>query len=319
MDVIRPRTTRFELTDADAMVATFTAAYGNRMRVRGDRLVMRYQRIEAGPVALDTLMQSGTLDFAIEPVDERLVVTRMSSARLERECGGEHGRYRPGDTFLMAYPDLPYTVRYHPGGARNCVFDPAMLGRVAATAPGRRPEPLRFLSLDPRSPEAAVNWWAAYGYVSAVLESPEASAAPLVVAGATQLLAAVTLATFPNTALNDPTAEDRHDASPATLRRAVAYIEAHAGEDIAAADIAAAANVTVRAVQLAFRRHRGTTPMAYLRRVRLDLAHRALIAGGPDTTTVAAVAACWGFADHSRFAALYRRTYGVAPSVTLRG
>lgn len=319
MDPTLPRTTRFELTDADAMHQTLTVAYGNRMSLRGDRHVMRYERTDAGPVAVDSLMQSGTLDFTIEPVDLRLVVTRMSSARLERACGGEDRRYAAGDTFIMAYPELPYTVRYHPGGARNCVLDPAVLSRVAATAPGRRPEPLRFTSLDARSPEAAANWWAAHAYVTGVLESPEASVAPLVVAGATQLLAAVTLATFPNTALREPTSGDRRDASTATLRRAMAYIEAHAGDGIAVADIAAAASVTVRAVQLAFRRHRGTTPMSYLRQVRLAHAHRALADADPETTTVAAVAAGWGFADHSRFAALYRATYGVPPSVTLRG
>lgn len=305
-----------ELTDVDAMRSTFTAAYGNRMRIGGDgdRLRMRYQRTEAGPVALDTLLQTATMDFEIEPVQQRLVVTRATSARLERRCAGSDGRYEAGDTFLMAYPDRPYTVRFHPGGAHNCVLDPAVLNRVAATAPGRRPEPLRFLSLEPRSRRAAADWWATHAYVSTVMECPT----PLVVAGATDLLAAVTLATFANTALTDPTAGDRRDASPASLRRAIAYIEEHAGEDISAADIAEAARVSVRAVQLAFRRHRATTPMGYVRRVRLDHAHRALVAADPDESTVSAIAARWGFADPSRFARLYRATYGVAPSTVLR-
>ena len=84
-------------------------------------------------------------------------------------------------------------------------------------------------------------------------------------------------------------------------------------------DIAEAAHVSVRAVQLAFRRHLGTTPMAYLRRVRLDHTHRALVAADARHTTVAAVAAQWGFTNHSRFTAVYRATYGVLPSTTLRG
>jgi len=55
----------------------------------------------------------------------------------------------------------------------------------------------------------------------------------------------------------------------ATVRRATAFIEQHAHTDINMADIAAAANVSIRAVQCAFRRHLNTTPMAYLRAVRL--------------------------------------------------
>lgn len=81
-----------------------------------------------------------------------------------------------------------------------------------------------------------------------------------------------------------------------------------------------AAHVTVRAVQLAFRRHLDTTPMAYLRRVRLETLPPATPGCHPDDgTTVTAVAARWGFASPSQFAGRYRRTYGQLPSHTLRG
>ena len=84
-------------------------------------------------------------------------------------------------------------------------------------------------------------------------------------------------------------------------------------------DIAAAAHVTIRALQLSFRRHLGCTPTVYLRRVRLEHAHRDLIAADPQRETVTAVAYRWGFASHSRFTAHYRDAYGVLPSDTLRG
>jgi transcriptional regulator GlxA family with amidase domain len=84
------------------------------------------------------------------------------------------------------------------------------------------------------------------------------------------------------------------------------------------AEIARAASVTPRAVQLAFRRHLDTTPTAYLRRVRLEQAHRQLRDATPgDGITVAEVAARWGFTP-SRFTERYRAAYGVLPSHTLR-
>jgi anti-anti-sigma factor len=123
----------------------------------------------------------------------------------------------------------------------------------------------------------------------------------------------------------------RHDAEPAaapsgrlprtasrTVGRAVAFIEERASDDIGVADIAAAAFVTVRAVQLAFRRYLGTTPLGYLRQVRLERAHRQLLSADPDRTTVTAVAADWRFANPSRFTAYYRAAYGVPPVQTLR-
>lgn len=83
-------------------------------------------------------------------------------------------------------------------------------------------------------------------------------------------------------------------------------------------DIAAAASVTTRSIQLAFQRHLETTPMAYLRRVRLDHAHRQLQAADPARDTVTAVARQWGFSSASRFAAHYRAAYGVPPSHALQ-
>ena len=103
-----------------------------------------------------------------------------------------------------------------------------------------------------------------------------------------------------------------------TVGRAVAFIEERARDDIDVADIAAAAFVTIRAVQLAFRRYLGTTPLAYLRRIRLERAHHQLLSADPDRTTVTAVAADWHFTNPSRFSAYYRDAYGVPPAQTLR-
>ncbi|MGW1953231.1 helix-turn-helix transcriptional regulator [Streptomyces sp. NPDC001920] len=112
-------------------------------------------------------------------------------------------------------------------------------------------------------------------------------------------------------------------ARPAPLcavRRAMAHCERHAGEPVSVADIAAAARVSPRTLQDRFRTELGTTPSAYLRRVRLDRAHQDLlrIADGSASGTVADVATRWGFTHLSRFAAYYREAYGQVPSHTAR-
>lgn len=116
-----------------------------------------------------------------------------------------------------------------------------------------------------------------------------------------------------------PAAPDRPPRTTSeTTGRAVAFIENRARDDITVTDIAAAAFVTVRAVQLAFRRHLDTTPMMYLRRVRLEHAHDDLLSADPDRSTVTAIAAGWHFANASRFSAYYRAAFGVSPGQTLR-
>lgn len=109
--------------------------------------------------------------------------------------------------------------------------------------------------------------------------------------------------------------------TPAALRRATRYCEDHAGEPISLSDIAAAARVSVRTLQLGFREHLETTPMAYLRSVRLAHAHADLVrlAGTDSPMTVTDVALRWGFTHLGRFAALYRQTYGRPPSSTRQG
>ena len=106
---------------------------------------------------------------------------------------------------------------------------------------------------------------------------------------------------------------------PSALRKAVAFIESEAARPIRLADIADAAGIGGRALQYDFVRHHHTTPMRYLRSVRLARAHRDLQAADPNDETVASIAARWGFSSPGRFAMQYRSAYGRAPRVTRSG
>ena len=107
-------------------------------------------------------------------------------------------------------------------------------------------------------------------------------------------------------------------AQPRTLRRAIDFIHENAHRDIGLSDIAAAIGVTPRSVQYIFRRHLSTTPLEYLRRVRLDRAHRDLLAADPAVDTVMAIAGRWQFGHPGRFSIAYKEAFGTPPSRTLR-
>ena len=227
---------------------------------------------------------------------------------------------RPGDVFLAIQPERPQLARSLDPDAEVAVMDLALVRQVAADTRSPARTPVRFTGPEPVSDLAARSWRDAYAYVrDTVLTDPGPGTHPVVVSSAARLLAAITLTTFPNNAIPGPRAKDQRELhlNPGTVQSAVTYIDEHAQQDIAVADIAAAASVTVRAVQLAFRRYLDTTPMAYLRQVRLDRAHRELQQPRPDTT-VTAVAYRWGFPSSSRFATYYQRAYGTTPGLTLR-
>jgi len=105
-----------------------------------------------------------------------------------------------------------------------------------------------------------------------------------------------------------------------TLRRALQFIDDHANTPCSVTAMAATLDVSVRNLEKSFRKELGCTPRKYLQRVRLQRAHDELRRARPgDGTTVTEIAMRCGFGHVGRFAMLYRRVYGVAPSLELRG
>jgi len=106
-------------------------------------------------------------------------------------------------------------------------------------------------------------------------------------------------------------------AAPFYVKRAEAFIEAHFAEPLSLADIAAHAGVSARSLQTGFQSFRNTTPMGFLRSLRLRRAHEALLLADPSIATVTEVALRCGFGHMGEFASLYRKTFGETPKQTL--
>lgn len=75
---------------------------------------------------------------------------------------------------------------------------------------------------------------------------------------------------------------------------------------------------STRALDAAFKRHTGVTPMAYLHEHRLLRARELLTIAGPVVDTVSRIAGKCGFTHLGRFAGDYRQRFGEWPSTTLR-
>jgi AraC-like DNA-binding protein len=179
---------------------------------------------------------------------------------------------------------------------------------------------LRFESMAPVSAERQAMWASTAKFVCAELVTSGSTAiSPLLAHELTRMAATVMLETFPNTAMNALYVAGPGWAPPAAVRRAAAFIEAHADQPVTLADIAAAVGVTGRALQAAFRRYYDNTPVGYLRQARLERAYTELRDADPAAgVTVAAVARRWGWTSPSQFTAAYQRRFGEPPSRTLR-
>ncbi|OBG29507.1 hypothetical protein A5764_21060 [Mycobacterium sp. 852002-51057_SCH5723018] len=104
---------------------------------------------------------------------------------------------------------------------------------------------------------------------------------------------------------------------PAAIRAAIELIEAEPDQPLTVSTLAARSYVSVRSLQQGFKQNVGTSPMAYLRDVRLRRAHHDLLEADPSIDKVASIAFRWGFTNLGRFAAAYAARYGENPAMTL--
>ena len=270
-----------------------------------------------GPCAMVELEHNAPYEHVTEASGQLMLVS-VRRGRVERTtCAGTE-RFTAGDVFLLAQPGEGYSLRWD---ELQAVAMPVRLPDAAGadgTSADAAGQAVRFGRLAPHCPGQRAMLRRTFGYIDKVVLDPDsAQSSELVLGSAARLVQALVTDVF-GAPGNGFETREQAVGDQGTFGRARDYIEANADRDITLADIAAAAFASPRAVQLSFRRHLDTTPMAYLRRVRLERAHVELGASSPaDGTTVTQVAAHWGFASMGRFAQDYRAVYGVRPSETL--
>lgn len=113
-------------------------------------------------------------------------------------------------------------------------------------------------------------------------------------------------------------AKPARQVAPRHIRAALDIIEAEPHLPLTVSALAARCDTSVRSLQEGFQRHLSTSPMAYLREVRLRRAHQALLTSDPSFVTVTEVATRWGFTNLGRFAAAHTARYNETPLTTLR-
>ncbi|GAA2691909.1 helix-turn-helix transcriptional regulator [Actinoplanes palleronii] len=270
-----------------------------------------------GPLVVDSVTLRAALEFDTDPIADPTVMC-LFDGRYAAGRRGDLRRVGCGEAILFPSGE-PVTIRLD-RVKHHVVKFPAATIITTVGRLGVEPAAFQFHGTAPVSAAMNQHWLATAAYLTRGLAGPEPPLAyPLVLTAAIESAAAAAVAVFPNTTMTAGYTPGPGVVAPAVVRRAVAYIDAHAGEPITLADVATAAGIGVRGLQAAFARHRDSSPTGYLRRVRMERAHHDLQHGDRARgDTVAAIARRWGFATPGRFAADYHRLFGQPPSRTLR-
>ncbi|MFD5224050.1 helix-turn-helix transcriptional regulator [Microbacterium sp. NPDC058342] len=269
----------------------------------------RWRSARTGGLSVVRYGLTATVTSEVRPEDQVLACRVATSAGWVRSARTELSTSLPWATDSVHVQAHWQTM----ADVSAFIFDRDIAEDLARRITGDDLLRVRLTDAAPRDDNAGRNWNRAFDYVLSALA--DGGDDPLIEAALVRHALVTTLSTF-HTTFFDAAMRDPRLSGSSVVRRAVAYMDAHAHEPITIDDVAEATHISTRGLQYAFRRALEITPAAYLRKVRLDGAHRELQNAHPGRS-VTEIARRWGFGNTSRFSATYRETYGRSPQQTL--
>ncbi|NQX34559.1 helix-turn-helix transcriptional regulator [Herbiconiux sp. VKM Ac-2851] len=309
--LIRTESSGTELDDARAMYQDGYNGTGFRAELSDEEFSYRYT-VAGGPdMTLRSSTFLGSITGTIQP-ENAYIVSWLLGGRGTMDVGHDEVTLMHGVPAMFP-TGKPYAFDFADYRQNLVHFDAGFLERVAAEHEGLLPGPIHFASGVLPSPDALRRWNASVDEAARLIIRGEPT--PLQLAEIDRRTAVALLDAFAHEGSGMPTVL----LAPRNvrLRRAVERMHASAHLPIAPFEVAEEVGLTPRGLQQAFARQLGVTPTEYLRAIRLDRVQAELQQLGPDETTVAQVAARWGFTHAGRFSRSYAARFGEYPRNTL--
>lgn len=278
------------------------------------------RRATLGATVLRRLCWTG--ESACETVARRsreqtLLLHFPLAGEFEAVLDRQRARVRPGQMLLVSAPGA---VRRHWQGSCelfNIAMERRALERVLADEFGITVRaPLEFRPMTVAEAEQALTLRDFILLILKDMERPSpAFAHGSIARQAERMLLLLLLRNLPHN-YSAQVSREPDGAAPWYVGRVADHIHAHAGRELGLAELARVAGVSPRTLQHGFRKHRGTTPLQFLKRVRLDLAREALLQARASGGLITDIAGRVGYDSASRFSRDYRERFGEPPSAT---
>jgi len=313
---------RYETSDpGEVQTASTQLLSPHRLTVYEDHKLSAFGRCaDLGDISLCYLAYGAEVSMDRPSQDDYVAVLVPLRGSADVSHAGDSFVIRSGEAVAVVSPGASLHTRW----SSDCRMLLLRVGRkaleraAAQLAPGLEDHPVSFAGPRVTGRKAAAVAGTTH-LVAEVLDQHGTSGPmprPVARALADHVLGTLLLA-VPNSATLDMFSDVPAARCP-RVRVALDMLASERSAEYTIADLADAAGVSVRALELGFRRELDTTPAAYMRNVRLAAARQELLHSDPFTTSVTEIALKWGFAHVGRFAARYREQFGgEAPSTTL--
>lgn len=307
-----------DLDEARQRISEIFCPHDLSIAQRNDRLDACMCHAPVGSVSFNRLRYGATV--AIDPgcLGSFLLVMMPLAGTSDIRCGDDSVHSTP-DLASVISPTRPLRMKSNVDCDQIMIrIDRSLLERHCTQHLGhdlRRP--IEFdLGMDMRAAETE-GWRNLIAYLVAELDRDTKNfLSPLVLAHVQQLVVA-TLLLAQRHNYRDELLRPQAPPAPHYIRRIEEYIHAHVDEPITVADLSAYAGLSTSALFSGFRRYRNTSPMAYLKSVRLEKVQEELRCAQAVGDTVTDIAMRWGFVHLGHFSADYKRKFGESPSATL--
>jgi AraC-like DNA-binding protein len=282
------------------------------------RLDLRHRQAKLGSIVVNLLQYGAGVMVTAPPLLRDFYLLQFTLAGECQLWQETHHSVLPKQSVAIVNPGRAFRKAWMPGTRQLLLRDRRLVDREFRVWTGRdEPGGIEF-DIPPIDDMAKVGTLTRYVRMLCDDLRNEASelSHPLVADRVASGLVSLLLASMPHNKTRAIEAAGQATA-PFFVRRVEQFIEEHARDAIALADLRGVAGVSTRALQTGFRRFRNTTPMAYLRAIRLELARADVAKAGRQGSSVAAVAHAIGFGHLGRFARDYQARFGELPSETL--
>lgn len=309
----------FETTDPDearARVAEIFCPHELMVTGRGRHVAASMRHAAIRGVSLNRLRYGATVEIDAGCLDTFLLVMMPLAGNADVQCGTQRIHSNPALASVVT-PTQPLRQTLYVDCDQIMVrIDRSLIERVCEQHIGHPlRQPIEFaLGMDMAS-ASGVSWQALTSYLTAEVERGAPMLRSSLAMTRIEHLLVTTLLTVQPNNYRDELLNPSQSIAPRHVRCVEEFIQAHADRDLTVGNLAAHAKVSTSALFAGFRRFRNTTPMAYLKSVRMQRVRDELRNAEPDAT-VTSIALRWGFHHLGHFAADYKNLYGESPSKT---